>query len=223
MIKRNGVTIEKLEINVGDTGHITNCYFVIDRKNNLCIIDPADKAQDIVSVIEKEGLNLNAVLLTHCHSDHTCAVQYLTKKYPDITVYVHQSDMTGLNTPDINCENVVGVKVPEIDTKCVKALQDKDIINIGELSFLVVHTPGHTAGSIVLWEKNSNVLFTGDTVFSNTYGRTDLKTGSNFSMRQSLDKLFDKFDDILCFPGHGESFVLADVKRKINLLFAYKG
>lgn len=223
MIKRNGVTIEKLEIDVGDTGHITNCYFVIDSQNNLCIIDPADKAQDIVSVIEKKRLNLSAVFLTHCHSDHTCAVQSLIEKYSDVKVYVHQSDIDGLNAPDINCENVVGVNVPEIDTRCVKALQDGDLINVGKLSFLVVHTPGHTAGSIVFWEKTSNVLFTGDTVFSNTYGRTDLKTGSHFDMRQSLDKLFDKFDDILCFSGHGDSFVLADVKRKINLLFAYKG
>lgn len=220
---RNGVTIEKLEIDVGDTGHITNSYFVIDSKNTLCIIDPADKAQDIVGIIEKMGLNLEAVILTHCHSDHTCAVRYLTEKYPDVKVYVHQSDLAGLNDPDVNCENVVGVKVPEIDTRCVEVIQDGDLINVGNLSFSVVHTPGHTAGSIVLWEQKANVLFTGDTVFSNTYGRTDLKTGSHLSMRQSLDKLFDAFEDILCFPGHGESFVLADVKRRINLLFAYKG
>lgn len=223
MIKRNGVTIEKFDIDVGDTGHITNCYFVIDSENNLCIIDPADKGQDIVRTIEKKGLNLEAVFLTHCHSDHICAVNYLIEKYPDIKVYVHQNDLAGLNIPDINCERIVGVNVPEIDTRCIKVLQDEDVINVGNLSFLVVHTPGHTAGSIVLWEKTSNTLFTGDTVFSNTYGRTDLKTGSHLDMRHSLDKIFDMFDDILCFSGHGESFVLADVKRKINLLFAYKG
>lgn len=223
MIRRNGVTIEKLKIDVGDTGHITNCYFVVDSENNLCIIDPADKAQDIVSVIEKRDLQLKAVLLTHCHSDHTCAVQCLMKKYPELKVYVHQSDLTGLNTPDINCENIVGVKVPEIDLEGVTTVEDGTTIAVGSMLFSVVHTPGHTAGSVVLLEKTSNVLFTGDTVFSNTYGRTDLKTGSHLGMRKSLDKLFDKFDDILCFPGHGESFVLADVKRKINLLFAYKG
>ncbi len=217
------VKIEKLEIDVGDTGHITNCYFVTDNENNLCIIDPADKSQDIVAKIKEQNLNVKVILLTHCHSDHICAVSYLMETYPNIKVYIHESDMPGLNVPEINCENIVGVKVQEIDTNNITCVKDKDVINVGNMTFKVIHTPGHTSGSCLFLEKNLNVLFTGDTVFSNTYGRTDLKTGSHDDMKRSLDKLFSLFDSITCFSGHGEKFVLSNVKRKINLLFAYKG
>ena len=222
-MQNESVKIEKLEINVGDTGHITNCYFVTDTEKKLCIIDPADKAQDIVAKIEEQNLNVKCILLTHCHSDHICALSYLMKKYPNITVYIHESDVPGLNVPDVNCEEMVGVKVQEIDANNATCVKDADIVNVGEMTFEVIHTPGHTKGSCVFFEKNLNVLFTGDTVFSNTYGRTDLKTGSRDCMRRSLDKLFSLFDSISCFPGHGDEFILTNVKRKINLLFAYKG
>lgn len=217
------VKLDKFEIDVGDTGHITNCYFVTDADNNLCVIDPADKAQDIVTKIEEKKLNIKCILLTHCHSDHICAVSYLTKKYPNVKVYIHENDVSGLNESDINCEDVVGVKVREIDTNNIICVKDKDVVSVGSMTFEVIHTPGHTKGSCVFLEKNLNVLFTGDTVFSNTYGRTDLKTGSHDDMRHSLDKLFSLFDNITCFSGHGEEFVLSNVKRKINLLFAFKG
>lgn len=222
-MKNDIIKIEKFEIDVGDTGHITNCYFVTDSENNLCIIDPADKAESIVSKIEEKNLNLKCVLLTHCHSDHTCAVSFLIKRYPNVKVYIHESDVYGLNAPDVNCENIVGVRVHKIDTSIITSVKDKDMVSVGSIMFEVIHTPGHTAGSCVFLEKNLNVLFTGDTVFSNTYGRTDLKTGSHDDMRRSLDKLFSLFDNVSCFSGHGEEFVLSNVKRKIKLLFAYKG
>lgn len=217
------IYVEKFEIDVGDTGHITNCYFVKNSANSLCIIDSADKADEIISKIEKENLKLKAVIITHCHSDHICAVSTLIKKYNDIKVFMSQVDIPGLNDTETNCAKVVGVEVPNIDENRITGVKDGDILQIEDMSFRVISTPGHTKGSIILYEKNLNVLFTGDTVFSNTYGRTDLKTGSHDDMRHSLDKIFASFDDVKCFPGHGEGFILSKVKRKINLLFAYKG
>lgn len=217
------IYVEKFEIDVGDTGHITNCYFVKDSANSLCIIDPADKANEIISKIEKENLKLKAVIITHCHSDHICAVSTLIKKYKDIKVFMSQVDIPGLNDTETNCAKVVGVEVPNIDENRITGVKDGDTLQIEDMSFRVISTPGHTKGSIILYEKNLNVLFTGDTVFSNTYGRTDLKMGSHDDMRHSLDKIFASFDDVKCFPGHGEDFILSQVKRKINLLFAYKG
>lgn len=85
-----------------------------------------------------------------------------------------------------------------------------------------MHTPGHTQGSMVVYIEKENILFAGDTIFKNSYGRTDLITGSTEAMGKSLDKLFNKFHNIEVYPGHGEIFELINSKRRIKMLFAFK-
>lgn len=210
----------KLEQDVAGTGHITNCYIAYDKDKNAVVIDPAYDALNIFDVLDKNGLKLKGIFVTHCHSDHTSALQDVIQKYPYIMVYMSDIDKENLNNEDVNCQKTVKTYVKTVNLSCVT---EEKYVNIGEMNFELIHTPGHTSGSIVIFETNSNILFTGDTVFSNTYGRTDLPTGSHTDMRKSLDMLFDRFSTARCLPGHGEEFVLENVKRKINLLFAFKG
>ena len=162
------------------------------------------------------------IIITHSHADHIAALANLTEN-TDAKVYVHRLDFDGLYDKTLNEEDIVATKVLPVDKSKVICVEEKDKIILENLEFEVIHTPGHTKGSIVVHNKENNILFSGDTIFENTYGRTDLITGSRDDMKQTLDKLFNRFDDVEVLPGHGNIFNLKDSKRKIKLLFAYKG
>lgn len=218
----NDIKIDKMEIKVNDKGHTTNCYYISDKNGNLVLIDPAADANGILKEIEKQGLYLKAIIVTHVHADHTGAIASIIARHPNVKVYIHKEDAGALNNEKINCQENVGVQVPLVETNKITSLLDEQSIKIRDMDFKIIHTPGHTKGSICILEKTSNVLFTGDTIFANTYGRTDLQTGNSADMYNSLEKIFNTFDDIMCFAGHGEEFVLENVKKKIKLLFSYK-
>ena len=128
-----------------------------------------------------------------------------------------------LHNKEFNAEEIVGTTILPIEKERVLKCNDKDIITFGNIILEVIHTPGHTKGSITLYDEKNNTLYSGDTIFSNSYGRTDLVNGSHEDMKVSLDKLFNRFEDIQVFSGHGEDFNLKNAKRRIRLLFAYKG
>ena len=165
---------------------------------------------------------LKQVIITHSHADHIAAVSKLINN-TTAKVYIHELDYEGLYNKILNEEEIVQTKVYPVDEKKVVKTTDKGLINIGNTTLEVIHTPGHTKGSICLFDKTNNLLYSGDTVFENSYGRTDLVTGSHDDMKETLNKLFERFDDIQVLPGHGNTFNLKDSKRKIRLLFAYKG
>lgn len=222
-MENDKIAIKKLEIEIENTGHITNTYLIVDKKENLCaIIDPAFNSLKILNLVKQLNTKLDKIIITHAHADHIAALADIANEN-SIPVYVHEYDFNGLYDKKINEEDIVQTKVKKVDEKNVITLKDKDIIKVGSINFEVLHTPGHTKGSICLYNKENDILFSGDTVFKNTYGRTDLITGSSLEMKNSLDYIFNSLDNPLTFPGHGESFYLNDSKRKINLLFAYKG
>ena len=111
-------------------------------------------------------------------------------------------------------------KIPEQKIITLKA---GEIIQENNITLEVIHTPGHTKGAIVLLDKENNILYSGDTIFHNTYGRTDLYHSDKLNMKETLDNLFNRFEDIEVYPGHDEIFNIKESKRKIQLLFAYKG
>ena len=119
--------------------------------------------------------------------------------------------------------SLVKTKVLPVDKQKIIKVEDKEQIAFGDTILEVIHTPGHTSGSISLLDKTNNILYSGDTIFEKTYGRTDLVNGSHDSMKETLNNLFNRFEDIQVFPGHGNIFNLKDAKRRIRLLFAYKG
>ncbi len=209
------------QIEIENTGHITNTYVLKDKATNkLAVIDPAFDGNKIKETIKALGM-LECVIVTHSHADHIAGLADLVNG-TNAKVYVHSLDKEGLYNPVLNEEQVVATKVKAVKEDNIQTVEDDEIINIGKLEFIVMHTPGHTRGSMIVYNEQEQVLISGDTIFKNSYGRTDLITSSNDAMGISLDKIFNKFENIYVYPGHGEEFELENSKRRIKLLFAFR-
>lgn len=190
----------------------TNCYLVMDENSGKgAVIDPGGAAEAISAAIKKVGMTLEAIFLTHGHYDHTGAVLELKKEFPDIPVYLHAADAVQTQKVDS--------LMPDIGE--TKPYDEGDEISIGSMKFRVLHTPGHTAGSVTL--DAGEVLFTGDTMFAGNCGRTDLPSGSSDMMADSLKRLANLEGDRQVLPGH-EGFSTLAEERVSNywVLYAMK-
>jgi hydroxyacylglutathione hydrolase len=176
----------------------TNCYILSNNSGEAIIIDPGGEAGKIEKHLK--GLHPKYIVLTHGHSDHFGAVDALKNKYNPITA-IHSSDVDILNALT--------------DIKIDLLLEEGSIISIDGISLKVLHTPGHSKGCICLYDGNKK-LFTGDTLFADTCGRTDLMTGSDKDMNGSLKKLFSMDRDIRIYPGHGPTALLKETIEKFN-------
>lgn len=182
----------------------TNCYLLMDEETNKgAIIDPGGNAEGIAGVIAQMGMTPVAIFLTHGHYDHTGAVPDLRKKYADIPVYLHAVDAAMTKKIDSLMPDV-GETVD---------YGEGDEISIGNLTVHVYHTPGHSGGSVTL--EVGDVLFTGDTLFQGSCGRTDLAGGSTETILKSLKRLAQMEGDRQVLPGH-EGFSTLEAERKSN-------
>lgn len=216
------VNVEKIEIDVANQGHITNTYLIYDDENNAILIDPADNSGKIIDVITRKKVSIKYVVITHAHGDHIGALEEIVN-FTHAKILVHTLDKEALiNRAENYCE-MLGVKEQNINENDILEVNDKDNFKIGNIDIEIIHTPGHTAGSICILEKNSNMLFTGDTIFCDCYGRTDLYSGNFSDMVKSIKKLFDRFSDIIIYPGHDKNVNIESTKKRIRLLIAMKG
>lgn len=177
-----------------------NTYFLIDN-NEAIIIDPGINIELIKPFILKKKLKIKYVLLTHGHYDHIVSTAAF-----DVVIYAHEQERLLIEDAKMNLSIFALNK--KIILKNVKYYTDP----IFELdNFKIFHTPGHTAGSVII--KTGNYLFTGDTLFLDTVGRSDLPTGDAEKLQQSLT-IFDRFDKkTICYPGHGKPFRLLDAYK----------
>ena len=195
----------------------TNVYFAGNPETNECvIIDPAAKAGEIISKLQEDAFKPVAILLTHGHFDHIMAVNELKEKY-GIPVYAHEAESEMLAHPS------AGFFPRSLDDKAVTEyipLKDGQVIELIGYKWTVIHTPGHSAGSVCYYIPEEQVMFSGDTLFRRSYGRTDLETGSYKEIIDSLvNKLFKIDDDAVeVFPGHGESTDLGYEKQYNDIL-----
>ena len=190
----------------------TNCYLVMDEDTNKgAVIDPGGAADAISNAVRQMGMTLEAIFLTHGHYDHTGAVSELRAEYPDAKVYLHPKDAAQINDA-MGLMPAVGETVP---------YDEGDEICVGSMKFRVMHTPGHTAGSVTL--DAGEVLFTGDTMFAGSCGRTDLPSGSSELIAASLKRLANLEGDRRVLPGHERFSTLAE-ERVSNywVLYAMK-
>ncbi len=174
----------------------SNCYLFGDEATKeIFVIDPGGDYNEIKSVIDKDGLKPKAVINTHGHGDHIGA-----NKEFGIPVWIHRLDADFLMNPSKNLSGAFGFL---LKTKTAsKLLEDGDILNIGKCSLEVIHTPGHTPGSICL--KAEGAIFTGDTLFCEGIGRTDFAYGSEEDIMRSIkEKLFTLDSGYIIYPGHG--------------------
>ncbi len=180
----------------------TNCYLVSDEKSGLCaVIDPATRSAKILETAQAQGWRVGCILLTHAHFDHTGALKSLHAALPDVPIYVHALDAD--NNTNMSNGNLV----------YTNTYADGDAVSCGGLTFRVLHTPGHTPGSVCL--ACGDALFTGDTLFAGSYGRTDFIGGDERAMRASLARLGRLEGDYTVLPGHGERSTL-DEERRTN-------
>ncbi len=188
----------------------TNCYILGDEKTNEgVVIDPGGDFDLIDENIEKLNLKIKYIILTHGHIDHIKALVPLKKK-TKAKVLIHKEDLPILSDPTYNLAQFIGENGSFSEPDLL--LKDGDTIEFGKKKLLVLHTPGHTPGSISLY--TDNLLFTGDTLFCEGIGRTDLPGASCENLFSSIkQKLFTKPDDTEVFPGHGPSTTIGWEKK----------
>ncbi len=188
----------------------TNTYVIGDEKEKVAaIIDPAEFREKILEDLKRHGLILKYILITHGHCDHIGAV----KEFKELTgaeIVIHQGDVEMLKDSRINMS--ANYPMEEISFSPDKIVKDGDVIDLGGLEVKVIHTPGHTKGGVCFHVKGK--LFSGDTLFAGSIGRTDLYGGSTNTLINSIkSKLMDLDGNTKVFPGHGESTNIKTEKR----------
>jgi hydroxyacylglutathione hydrolase len=179
-----------------------NCSIIGDEvSHEAMVIDPGDDISDIVTIIEKNNLKVNQIVITHAHIDHVGGAMKL-RATTGAPILLNHNDYTLLKMLDLQAD-WIGMQSPgkvEID----HSLDERDTVKAGSLIASVVHTPGHTEGSICLYFSAEKKLIAGDTLFAGSIGRTDLPGGSFEKIMRSLhDKLLSLPDDTAVVPGHG--------------------
>lgn len=189
--------------------YYANCYIVgSDKTKEAAIIDPGAEFDRIDKKINELGLNPKMIILTHAHGDHIGAVDELVEKY-NIPVYIHEDDVQTLNDSKSNFSKVMFGKNLSINPD-VK-LKDGDKVEMSDLEFDIIHTPGHTKGGICI--KVDNIMMTGDTLFNKSIGRTDLPGGSFDEIINSIQEIIFKYDDdIILYPGHNSPTTIKSEK-----------
>lgn len=192
---------------VADMSIYTNIYVIADEKTKLgAIIDPGGAIDKIANHIENMQITPKYVILTHCHADHIAGLKKLREYYPSIKIIIHEKDIKGLTDSKINQVESVGTLPNYIEADI--AVEDGDIIEIGELKAKVMHTPGHTAGSMCILLDDA--IFTGDTMFKRMCGRVDFPTGNEEDMKSSLKKILTLPENTIIYPGHGPMSIIRE-------------
>ena len=184
----------------------TNCYIVHREGSDRCaVMDPGYEADTILRFLEREGLSLEAILLTHGHFDHVGAVKELCKA-TGCRLWMHERDYSQFRNP----VNAFFYPIANCTFTEVNFCEHAEQIEAGGLVFTVLETPGHTWGSVCYLCEDA--MFSGDTLFAGSCGRTDLPGGDGSVLKQSLEFLSGLETDYRVFPGHGESSSLAREK-----------
>jgi hydroxyacylglutathione hydrolase len=198
------------QLEVGMIG--TNCYIVENEKTKHgVVIDPGDEGERIVQAIHKEGLTIDAIFITHGHSDHIMGLNEV-RQDTGAKVYISSADAACLGQAKANLSIYMMGKTAEFAPADV-IYGDGDVVEAAGFKFKVLATPGHTKGGVCL--QCENVVFCGDTVFAESIGRTDLPGGSYEEIIQSIkDKILPLADDVQLLPGHGPATSVGWERRR---------
>jgi glyoxylase-like metal-dependent hydrolase (beta-lactamase superfamily II) len=196
----------------------TNCYMVMedrDEKPAAIVIDPGDDEQEIMDVIERYNADVKYVVITHAHWDHIGDVAQIATR-TGAKVLAHPLDVPSLNKPGSNLASLIG-EIQRENIKVDREINDGDIIEFGDLKAQVLHTPGHSRGSVSVLIDDA--LFTGDLIFYRSIGRTDFEGGSLDALRISvIEKVFTLPGATIIYPGHGPASTVGD-ERMSNPYF----
>jgi len=204
------ITVEKFTFNPFQEN-----TFVVHDGNDCVIIDPgcyyAEEGEELVRYIKEEGLEPQAVLLTHAHLDHIFGVDYISKHF-GIDVYMHEKDIFTLDLAERSATTygIPGVVRPDTPNKL---LQGGEILQFGDMEFDVLFTPGHCVGHVVFVNRSEDFVINGDVLFAGSYGRVDLPGGDMATQKKSiLDVMFALPDSMVVYSGHGPETTIGQEK-----------
>lgn len=186
----------------------TNCYIFWDEDSRKCaVVDPGDNGEQVADYIRGQDLEPVAILLTHSHFDHILGIPGLHKTWPQLPVYCHPADVDKTR----KTVSMFGSTFPAVSAfDNLTPYVEGDRVGVGGITVEVISTPGHTPGSVTL--KAGEILFTGDTLFRSSIGRTDLEGGDFGALMTSLKKLGSLEGDYRVCPGHEGLSTLEDEK-----------
>ena len=204
----NEMILEILEIG----SYFVNCYIIGDPQSKEgMIIDPGHDSERIISYVNKLGLNISRIVITHGHADHIGALDEIRKHY-DVPVLIGAGDSHMLTDSDANLSEFSGQKVSTSPANMT--IKEGDTVNVGQFSFKVFETPGHSPGSVSLY--GNGVVFTGDALFLGSIGRTDFPGCSHDVLIESIrTRLLTLPDDTVVYSGHGPDTTIGQ-EREYN-------
>ena len=188
-----------------------NCYILASGNNSKAIIiDPGDEEKKIRRVLEIQRLEPALIINTHGHIDHIgCNDKF------GVPIYIHRLDLAMLKDPKLNLSSFLHPSPYNIVSQ-IKEIEDREVIELGQMQLEVMHTPGHTPGGICLLLKKpqNKILFSGDTLFYQGIGRTDFPGADEGQLIKSIkEKLFKLPEDTIIYPGHGASSTIGQEKK----------
>jgi len=186
----------------------TNCY-ILQSNNAAIIIDPGAEPERIVRFIQDIKVKPSQIIVTHTHFDHVLGVDVVRAKL-DIPFLIHHDDLSMLESMQSRVHQFMGFEVPP-PPRVDSYLKDRDVLTVGDETVQVLHTPGHSPGSISI--SGRGYVFTGDALFNQSIGRTDLPGGDLKTLIHSIrDRLFKLKDETIVYPGHGPETTIGDEK-----------
>ena len=178
-----------------------NTYLAVDEKTNEgFLVDPGGYNKVLTKEVRDNDVKIKYIILTHGHSDHICGVNEHKAEFPDAKIVAYKDEEAMLENPNLNQSPGFGVPY---STKADILVSDGDELKVGDVTLKFIHTPGHTEGGMCIYVKEAKALFSGDTLFRQSIGRTDFPGGSYKEIMDSIrKKLFLLPDDTNVFPGH---------------------